>query len=69
MKKIFEFTMPEDKSDYEMFSQSWNMFGALADMRSELRSICKHGKPTNRDIYWQDKFYEILKDHEVNLDG
>ena len=57
-----------DKSDYEIFNQSRNMYLALDEFKNWLRSIEKYSDkiPTFDEVY--DKFYEIVNDNNVKLD-
>jgi len=67
MKIVLEFTMPDDKEDYEIYAMSLQMHAVLHDFLIELRSTCKHGKPTRRDEFWKQRLNELLLERGVEI--
>ena len=59
--------MPDDKDDYELYSQAAKMHSVLYDLSKELRSCNKHGSPTDRDKFWSERFWELMRENDVEL--
>ena len=72
MKARLTFNLPEDKYEWENAMRADAMFCALWDVSQELRTLWKYEELSEEE--WnmveriRDKFYEILSDHNINLD-
>jgi hypothetical protein len=72
MKAKLTFNLPEDKHEWENAMRADAMFCALWDVSQELRTLWKYEELS--DDEWKmverirDKFYEILSEHNINLD-
>jgi len=72
MKAKITFNLPEDKHEWENAMRADAMFCALWDVSQELRTLWKYEELS--DDEWKmverirDKFYEILSEHNINLD-
>lgn len=72
MKAKLTFDLPEDKYEWENAMRADAMFCALWDLSQELRTLWKYEELSEEE--WnmveriRDKFYEILSDHNINLD-
>jgi len=68
LKAIFEFTLPEEKQDYELHANAPRLYSAVWDYAEWLRGVCKHEDPDNFNAFvCRDKLYEILKDKGYEL--
>jgi len=67
MKITYTFDSIEDKDDEAVFAQSGSMHSVLHDLSQELRNCRKHGKPTQRDLFWEERFWELMKDNDVEI--
>lgn len=65
MKVTYVFKCPEDDEERATFDQAYKMSALIRDLQAELRSVCKHGEPTERDNYWQDKLYALINEYEL----
>lgn len=72
MKAIFEFNLPEDQREYEVMSQASKAQAFLWDFSQQLRSWYKYGHQFKDADDAVDKireeFYQLLNEHEVNID-
>ena len=72
MKAVFEFNLPEDQHEYEVMSQASKTQTFLWDFSQKLRSWYKHGHQFKDADDAVDKireeFYQLLNEHEVNID-
>ena len=73
MKATIEFNLPEDKYEWENAIRADAMFCALWDLSQELRTMWKYQQYQTEEEYAivesiRDKFYEILSEHNINLD-
>lgn len=72
MKAVLKFNLPEDKYEWENAIRADAMFCALWDISQELRTLWKYEELSEEE--WnmveriRDKFYEILQEHNINLD-
>ncbi len=72
MKARLTFNLPEDKHEWENAMRADAMFCALWDLSQELRTLWKYEELSEEE--WnmveriRDKFYEILQEHNINLD-
>ena len=72
MKARLTFNLPEDKYEWENAMRADAMFCALWDLSQELRTLWKYEELSEEE--WnmveriRDKFYEILSEHNINLD-
>jgi hypothetical protein len=72
MKVTFEFYLPEDERDYEIVSQAHKALSLLSEFSQQLRLWQKYAHDfTSADdalIKIRDKFYQLLKENEVDID-
>jgi hypothetical protein len=73
MKATIEFNLPEDKYEWDNAIRADAMYLALWDLSQELRSMWKYKEYKTEEEYAivetiRDKFYEILNQHNINLD-
>lgn len=72
MKAKLTFDLPQDKYEWENAIRADAMFCALWDVSQELRTLWKYEELSEEE--WnmveriRDKFYEILSEHNINLD-
>jgi hypothetical protein len=72
MKAKLTFDLPQDKYEWENAMRADAMFCALWDVSQELRTLWKYEELSEEE--WnmveriRDKFYEILSEHNINLD-
>ena len=72
MKAKLTFDLPQDKYEWENAIRADAMFCALWDLSQELRTLWKYEELSEEE--WnmveriRDKFYEILSEHNINLD-
>lgn len=72
MKATLEFNLPEEQHDFDLAIQGGKMYSALWHISQELRKLWKYEELN--DDEWKmverirDKFYEILNQHNINLD-
>ena len=72
MKARLTFDLPQDKYEWENAMRADAMFCALWDLSQELRTLWKYEELSEEE--WnmveriRDKFYEILQEHNINLD-
>ncbi len=67
MKIIYEFDSFEEQVEHKIFAQAHKMYALLCDLQDELRSTCKHGKPTKQDHYWKQRLNEMLLERNVEI--
>lgn len=72
MKAILEFNLPEDQSDYKVYSQAPKYHTVLSDFSSVLRDMHKYdeGLTKSQRTLLEDlrvQFYELITD--VGLDA
>jgi hypothetical protein len=71
MKAKLTFNLPEDQTEFDFAVQGGRMYSALWDISQELRTLWKYEELSEEE--WKmverirDKFYEILGDHQINL--
>jgi hypothetical protein len=73
MKATLEFNLPEDKHEWNNAVQADAMFACLWDLSQELRTMWKYQQYQTEEEYAivesiRDKIYEILNEHNINLD-
>ena len=73
MKATLEYNLPEDKHEWDNAVKADAMYAALWDFSQELRTMWKYQEYQTEDEYAlvdsiRDKFYEILNEHNINLD-
>jgi len=75
MKVILEFNLPEDEDVYQHALKGGRALGALSSIADDLRARLKHRDPdvehkTPTDAVENicEKFYQILEEHDINLD-
>lgn len=74
MKHIVEFNLPEDKPELELHMLSGRLHSALFEFSEWLRRKYKHCEPPSPAAHVEhsdicDKFYEVMNEHDVKLDG
>lgn len=72
MKAKLTFNLPEDKHEWDNAIRADAMFCALWDLSQELRTMWKYQEYKTEEEYIivetiRDKFYEILSEHNINL--
>ena len=71
MKAKLTFNLPDDQHEFDLAIQGGKMYSALWDISKELRTLWKYEELSEEE--WnmveriRDKFYEILGDHQINL--
>jgi hypothetical protein len=73
MKATIEFNLPDDQHEWDNAVNANAMYLALWDISQELRSMWKYQAYNTEEEYAivetiRDKFYEILQEHNINLD-
>lgn len=72
MKAILEFNLPEDQHEYDVVLQANKSQSFLWEFSQQLRSWYKYHHDFNSadDALnkIRDKFYEMLNDHQINID-
>jgi hypothetical protein len=72
MKAQLTFNLPEDQAEFDFATQGSKMYNALWDISQELRTLWKYEELDEKE--WdmveriRNKFFEILEDHQINLD-
>ena len=72
MKARLTFNLPEDQAEFDFATQGSKMYNALWDISQELRTLWKYEELDEKE--WdmveriRNKFFEILEDHQINLD-
>jgi hypothetical protein len=72
MKATIEYNLPDDQFEFDNAVKSNKMWHALTEIKDELRSILKYGELRDEQYKFieefQEKFFEILQENEINLD-
>ena len=73
MKAKLTFNLPDDQHEWHNAVNANSMYIALWDLSQELRSMWKYQQYKTEEEYAivetiRDKFYEILNEHNINLD-
>ncbi len=73
MKAKLTFNLPDDQHDWDNAVNANAMYLSLWDLSQELRSMWKYQQYKTEEEYAivetiRDKFYEILQEHNINLD-
>ena len=73
MKAKLTFNLPDDQYEWDNAVNANSMYLALWDLSQELRSMWKYQSYKTEEEYAivetiRDKFYEILSEHNINLD-
>lgn len=73
MKAKLTFNLPDDQHEWHNAVNANAMYLALWDISQELRSMWKYQAYNTEEEYAivetiRDKFYEILSEHNINLD-
>ncbi len=68
MKATFEFSLPEDTEEYEMYRRAPGFFGALKEFREwlRMRRQVQGADYGNMDRVW-DKFHEVCEEFVNDL--
>ena len=72
MKATLEFNLPGVQHEFDLAVQGGKMYSALWDISQDLRTLWKYEELSEEE--WnmveriRDKFYEILNEHQINLD-
>ena len=64
MKATFEFSLPEETEEYEMYRRAPEYSSALRELREWLRQRRKRGATIHLEETW-DKFHEICEGLEI----
>lgn len=68
MKATFEFSLPEENAEYEMFANAGKLYSAVWDYAEWLRGICKHGNPDEYNAQkCREKLYDLLNERNVSI--
>ena len=73
MKGILEFTLPEERGEFEDAQNGWKWQCVVDSYLNEyLRPLWKHGQEGEPKATWaeeaRDKLYEAMNDYNVDLD-
>jgi len=72
MKVKLEYNLPDDQFEFESAVKSMKMWHSLTEIKDELRSIWKYEELKENQFEMveriREKFFEILKENEINLD-
>ncbi len=64
MTATFEFKLPEDKSDYEIYKQAPGMFSVIHEYRNQLRSWEKNNTVITLELV-QKTFFGLLEQENI----
>jgi hypothetical protein len=70
MKATLEFSLPEEREEYELTSNAGKYHSALWDLREAIRQVVKYGTDEAKVTAWeevQEMFFRVLEDNEVSL--
>ncbi len=68
MKVKFEFSLPEEREEYEIQLNAGKLYSAVWDYAEWLRGICKHGNPDEYNAQkCREKLYELLNERNVSI--
>lgn len=72
MKATLEYNLPDDQHEWDNAVKANDMYAALWDISQELRIMWKYKEYQTDEEYAlvdsiRDKFYEILNEHNINL--
>ncbi len=65
MKATFEFSLPEDSDDYEMYRRAPEYHNALCELREWLRAERKSGQ-RGLEVVWNE-FHEVCEEFVNDL--
>ncbi len=73
MKAKLTFNLPDDQHEWDNAVNANAMYSVLWDLSQELRTMWKYQEYKTEEEYVivetiRDKFYEILQEHNINLD-
>jgi len=72
MDATLKYSLPEDQFEFDCAVKSTKMCFALNEIKAELRAILKYGELRDEQYKFieefQEKFFKILADNEINLD-
>lgn len=73
MKSYLKFDLPEEKEEFEAAIRASDLCLCLWDISQKLRENIKYNDNLTEEQYniyckIQDDFYEILEEHDINLD-
>jgi len=72
MKAILEFSLPEDKEQFEVASKASDLYFVLWDLDQYLRGKVKYNDLSENEytIYesTRDKLYELLEEYNCSMD-
>jgi|694.fasta_scaffold02549_52 hypothetical protein len=63
MKAIFEFNLPEDQEEFEIYRNSTRLYIAVEDFKNWLRSEIKHGEKPDKER----EIYEYVRDKLIDM--
>jgi hypothetical protein len=72
MKAKFEFNLPEDNHDYEIYSNATKLFLFLADLRTYFRNKLKYEELPEKEYEIYEKIHNdiinLILDNEITLE-
>ena len=68
MKAIFEFNLPEETSDFNIYRSAENMKAALKELQTWLRHQRKYAEKKATIEEAELEFYEILRENGIDLE-
>jgi len=72
MKATIEFNLPDDDAEYYCATKGTAMLNALWEMQQEVRKIWKYEElnedESNMVERIREKFFDILRENDINLD-
>jgi hypothetical protein len=72
MKATIEFNLPDDDAEFYCATKGTAMLNALWEINSELRTLWKYEELSDEEFKIveriREKFFDILRDNDINLD-
>ena len=72
VKVEYNFDLPDENCEYQMYLNSLNAYLCLQEMSEKLRSIYKYENHDAKELELIERirndFYQILEENSVNLD-
>ncbi len=67
MKATFEFSLPEEKEIYEMYSKSSQLYSALWEIQQHMRKLNKYGHSFNTTEDAIQSIYDYINEEVGHL--
>lgn len=71
MKVTFEFNIPEDNDEYEMYSNALNYYSFINALNEYLRSEIKYNEHTDEEYAILEKvreqYFELMNNYNIKL--